>query len=253
MWPPSGVVGIAGIQQLWIGKNHAGKIATLWMDLTSIHVIVDDAVVKTVLSRLTTTDLERLQMRGARPGRSAPAVAAVDITTADERIGAIEIDRTADRNGIVKLRGHQLKLGVDTVGSRVTLRIDGNLIHAAIGKNLIKTMPNPLGINEIRRLTRVRKATTPLPPPPAAGPQTVQRRIPKSGQVMIAGQRIRVGATHAGIIVNIVVEDHHFRVLDGTKELSLHARTTAKPLRVFNAHRPQHRKLSPEDRRTRMS
>ncbi|MGV9748306.1 hypothetical protein ACWDTG_25880 [Rhodococcus zopfii] len=74
--PPSGVVAIAGIQQLWIGKNHAGKIATLWMDLTSVHVIVDEAVVKTVLSRLTTTDLERLQMRGARPGRCAPAVVA---------------------------------------------------------------------------------------------------------------------------------------------------------------------------------
>ena len=70
--PPSRVVGIASIQQLWIGKNHAGKIATLWMDLTSVHAIVDEAVVKTVLSRLTTTDLERLQMRGARPGRSAP-------------------------------------------------------------------------------------------------------------------------------------------------------------------------------------
>ncbi|MDV2474333.1 IS481 family transposase [Rhodococcus zopfii] len=251
--PPSGVVGIAGIQQLWIGKNHAGKIATLWMDLTSVHVIVDEAVVKTVLSRLTTTDLERLQMRGARPGRSTPAVAAVDITTADERLGAIEIDRTADRNGIVIVRGHQLKLGVDTAGTRVTLRIDGDLIFAAAGNHLIKTMPNPLGINEIRRLTGVRKATTPLPPPPPAGPQTVQRRIPKNGRVMVAGQRIRVGAIHAGIIVNIVVEDHHFRVLDGTKELSLHARTTSKPLRVFNAHRPQHRKLSPEDRRTRMS
>lgn len=121
------------------------------------------------------------------------------------------------------------------------------------GNHLIKTMPNPLDTKEIRRLTGVRKATTPLPPPPPAGPQTVQRRIPKSGQVMVAGQRIRVGATHAGIIVNIVVEDHHLRVLDGTKELSLHARTTSKPIRTFNAHRPQHRKLSPENRRTRMS
>lgn len=101
-YPPSGVVGIAGIQQLWIGKNHAGKIATLWMDLTSVHVIVDEAVVKTVLSRPTTIDLERLQMRGARPERSAPAVAAVDVITTDERLGAIEIDRRGDRNGIVR-------------------------------------------------------------------------------------------------------------------------------------------------------
>jgi biopolymer transport protein ExbB len=38
-----------------------------------------------------------------------------------------------------------------------------------------------------------------------------------------------------------VVEDHHFRVLDGIKELSLHARTSTKAIRNFNAHRPRER------------
>src|SRR3954453_19301232 len=37
--------------------------------------------------------------------------------------------------------------------------------------------------------------------------------------------RLRVGRTDAGAIVTIVVEDHHFRVLDGIRVLSLHART----------------------------
>jgi hypothetical protein len=55
---------------------------------------------------------------------------------------------------------------------------------------------------------------------------------------MVAGQRLRVGRTHAG---NTVVADHHFRVLDGTKELSLHAQISAKPIRNFNAHRPRNR------------
>jgi hypothetical protein len=52
---------------------------------------------------------------------------------------------------------------------------------------------------------------------------------------MVARQRLRVGRTHAGTIVTIVVDDHHFRVLDGTKELSLHARTSTKPIRNSNA------------------
>lgn len=56
---------------------------------------------------------------------------------------------------------------------------------------------------------------------------------------MVARQRLRVGRTHAGTIVTIVVDDHHFRVLDGTKELSLHAQTSTKPIRNSNAHRPR--------------
>jgi biopolymer transport protein ExbB len=69
----------------------------------------------------------------------------------------------------------------------------------------------------------------------------VQRRVPKSGQIMVAGQRLRVSPTYAGTIVTIIVDDHHLRVLDGARELSLHARTTTKTIRNFNAHRPHRR------------
>lgn len=58
---------------------------------------------------------------------------------------------------------------------------------------------------------------------------------------MVAGQRLRVTPTYAGTIVTVIVDDHHLRVLDGTKELSLHARTTTKAIRNFNAHRPHRR------------
>ena len=37
---------------------------------------------------------------------------------------------------------------------------------------------------------------------------------------MVVGQRLRVGRTHAGMIVTVMVECHQFRVLDGTAELS---------------------------------
>jgi biopolymer transport protein ExbB len=106
---------------------------------------------------------------------------------------------------------------------------------------LLRTLPNPFSVNEFRTFRGARPASSPLPAPPPAGPQSVQRRVPKDGVVMVAGQRLRVGRTHAGTIVTVVVEDHHFRVLDGIKELSLHARTSTKPIRNFNAHRPQNR------------
>ncbi|AYJ47366.1 hypothetical protein D8W71_02265 [Rhodococcus sp. P1Y] len=106
---------------------------------------------------------------------------------------------------------------------------------------MIKTLPNPLNSKDNGRLTRVRQATTQLQPPPPSGPQRVHRRVPTDGVVMVAGQRHRVGRTHAGTIVTVVVEGHHFRVLDGTAELSLHTRTITKPIRNFNAHRPRER------------
>lgn len=67
------MVVIAGLQQLWVGKNYAGLTQTLWIHLTSIHILLADEVVKTVPSRVTTADLERLSLRGVRTGRPDPA------------------------------------------------------------------------------------------------------------------------------------------------------------------------------------
>ncbi len=154
---------------------------------------------------------------------------------------SVEIDRTASRDGIVVVAGRDLALGTGVAGTRVTLRFDGGLIHATAGNMLLKTLPNPFSHKEVQQLKGARPAASPLPPPPPAGPQSVQRRIPKGGVVMVAGQ-VCVSAEHmSGPIVTVVVDDHHFRVLDGTKELSLHARTSTKPIRNFNAHRARQR------------
>lgn len=173
-------------------------------------------------------------MRGARAGQTAPALPAFDPSARLRTAAPIEVDRTATRDGLITLLGHQLALGPDTAGTRITLRIEGGLIHAIAGNHVIKTLPNPLISNDNRRLTRVRRATTLLPPP--SGPQRVHRKVPIDGVVMVDGQRLPVGRTHAGTILTVVVEDHHFRVLDGPTKLSLHAGTTTKPIRNFNAH-----------------
>jgi len=196
--------------------------------------------IKTIASRVTTADLKRLSLRGVRSGRPNPADPA-SADAAGERSGAVEIDRTADRDGNVVVRGHILGLGTGIAETRVTLRFASGLIHATAGNMLLKTLPNPLSHNDLHQLRGTRPATSPLPPPPPAGPQSVQRRVPKDGVFMVAGQRLRVGRTYAGTIVTVVVDDHHFRVLDGITELSLHARTSTRPVRNFNAHRPRQR------------
>jgi biopolymer transport protein ExbB len=239
--PPSGVVVIAGLQQLWVGKNYAGLTVTLWIHLTCIHILLAEDVIKTVPSRVTTADLERLSLRGVRTGRPDPAGPAPTGVSVSSRPTPLEIERTANRDGIVVVRGQELALGTSIAGTRVTLRFDVGLIHATAGNMLLKTLPNPFSLNEIRLVRGARPAASALPAPPPAGPQSVQRRVPKDGVVMVAGQRLRVGRTQAGIIVTVVVEDHHFRVLDGITELSLHARTSTKPIRNFNATRHQQR------------
>lgn len=236
--PPSGVTNVAGAQQLWIGRNHAGRTVTLWIDLISIHVILDDTVIKTVRSPLTHTDLERLTTRGTRQGRPSPATAAADTAELSTEPRPIEVDRTAGRDGTVILAGHRLHLGADRAGTRVRLRVDSGLIHASFDNVLLATLPNPLDADQVAGLTGAREATGTLPAPPA-GPQTVQRRAPKDGRVLVTRQLLEVGRTHAGTIVTVVVEDSYFRVLDGTIELGVYARTSTKPIRNFNAHRPR--------------
>lgn len=62
------------------------------------------------------------------------------------------------------------------------------------------------------------------------GLREVSRR-PRIGVIMATRQRLRVGATYAGKILTVHVEDTHFRVTcDGT-EISLHAGPDSAPSR----------------------
>lgn len=145
--PPSGVVVIAGLQQLWVGKNYAGLTVTLWIHLTNIHILLADEVIKTVSSRATNADLERLSLRGVRIGRADPAQPTPPETGSGGRPTPVEIDRTASRDGIVVVNGQELALGAGVAGTRVTLRFEVGLIHASAGNMLLRTLPNPFSFN----------------------------------------------------------------------------------------------------------
>jgi hypothetical protein len=53
---------------------------------------------------------------------------------------------------------------------------------------------------------------------------------------MVAGQRLRVGRTHAGKTITVVIEDTVFRVLHNDIELSTHTRKTTKPIGRLRSH-----------------
>lgn len=232
--PRSGSFPVAG-QQVWMGRQFAGRSVTIWAGLVSIHIVLDGMIFKTVPSRLTDSHLSQLLGRGGRPAGPEPSAAALPIGRPLPPAVAIELDRTATRDGVVQVGGHNISLGPELAGARVTLRLVHNLIHAVSDGHLVKTVPSPIDAAGRSSLRGSRRVEEPLPPRPISGPITVHRKVPRDGVTMVANQRLRVGRTYAGKTVTVVVEDTHFRIYDGGTELAVHPRTTKKWVRIYKA------------------
>ena len=118
----------------------------------------------------------------------------------------IEVDRSVDASGVVDLAGHKVKADAELARRRVTLRLDGHLVHVISDGVLAKTLPSPIPAGDRAKLRGAHVAAAALPPP-APGPVSVQRKVPRDGVIMVTRQRLRVGATYAGKIVTVHVED----------------------------------------------
>jgi transposase InsO family protein len=241
---PSGVLGvIPAVQRIKLGPARAGQLAHVWADEFTVHVLIGGQLVKTVPSSLNAEDLATLRMRGASPAGPPPAAPAPRKAGALPGGTVIEVDRNVDGNGVADLAGHRLKIGAELARRRVTLRLDGHLVHVISGGTLAKTLPSPIPAADRSKLRGARIAAVALPPP-APGPVSVQRKVPRDGIIMVTRQRLRVGATYAGKIVTVHVEDTHFRVTCGGAEISLHPRTDPRPVTRWKAKihapKPQH-------------
>lgn len=238
---PGGVVGvIPNIQRIRVGTNRSGQHAHVWVDEHSVHIVIEGQLIKTAPSNLDADDLHQLRMRGARQAGAPPAASSPSGPGALAAGAAVEVDRRVDRDGIVGLGGHPVKLGGELADRKVTVRIDGHLLHVVSNGILAKTLPSPIRSDQLGKLRGARIPTAPLPAP-AAGPISVQRQVPRDGVVMVARQRLRVGRTHAGKIVTIHAEDTHFRVTCDGADISLHPRDPAQPIRRWkaNSHSPR--------------
>ena len=242
----SGVLGVLpAVQRIKLGPARAGQLARVWADEHTIHVLIGGQLVKTVPSSLNAEDLATLKMRGASPAGPPPAAPAPAQAGPLPGGTVIEVDRNVDGNGTADLAGHRVKIGPELARRRVTLRLDGHLIHAISGGVLDKTLPSPIPAAGRATLRGARIAAAPLPPP-APGPVRVQRKVPRDGVIMVTRQRLRVGATYAGKIVTVHVEDTHFRVTCDGAEISLHPRTEQRPVTRWKAkiHTPKTESLS---------
>ncbi|CQD18931.1 integrase catalytic subunit [Mycobacterium europaeum] len=231
---------IPSVQRISLGPNRAGQRAHVWVDEYTVHVLIDGALVKTVPSNLSAEDLRILSMRGARPAGAPPATASVTRAGSLPAATVIEVDRFVDINGNAELAKHRLKIGAELARRKVTLRLDGHLIHVVYNDLLAKTLPSPIPADQYTKIRGARIAAS-QSPPPAPGPISVQRKVPRDGVVMVARQRLRVGRTYTGKIVTIHVEDTHFRVTCDGAQLSIHPRTTDLPIRRWKAkiHAPR--------------
>ncbi len=237
----AGVLGvIPAVQRIKLGPGRAGQLAHVWADEFTVHVLIDGQLIKTVPSCLNAEDLATLKMRGASPAGPPPAAPSPAKAGALPGGTVIEVDRSIDSNGTADLAGHRLKVGAELARRRVTLRLDGHLIHVISNGTLAKTLPSPIPAAERGKLRGARIAGTALPPP-APGPVSVQRKVPRDGVIMVTRQRLRVGATYAGKIVTVHVEDTHFRVTCDGADIALHPRAEQRPVTRWKAkiHTPK--------------
>jgi len=124
-------------------------------------------------------------------------------------------------------------------GRRVSIRIEPELLlfFDPDTRELLRTRPNPLGPDAIRRIRGLRKAGP--PPRPSLEPIRVQRRTDGSGTLAVVGQQIALGREHRLQTLAILVSETTLTVQmpdGGTKVVR---RTTTQPARVIKNRRPR--------------
>jgi len=77
------------------------------------------------------------------------------------------------------------------------------------------------------------------PPRPAAGPLRVDRRVDCRGALVVAGQKIHVGARHAGQTLTVEAADTTFRIYEQDNLIAEVARTATKPITRFKVRKPE--------------
>lgn len=228
--PACGNLWVAG-RQLWLGTDRAGKLATIWLDATSIHLSVDGQFVKTLPSRFTAADLPRLRRTGAIPAGPPPTVAvAADPAT---RPVTVEVDRIVNACGLIALAGRQVGVGMRLAGHTVTVRVDDRLAHILTEGRLVKTIASPVHGDARLRLRGARNPNGALPAPDER--LAVQRTVSKQGQIQVAGQRVQVGLTYRRKVVTVLVDDQRFQLMLDGVALKTVPRTTTKEVTRYRA------------------
>jgi hypothetical protein len=145
----------------------------------------------------------------------------------------IEVERTVNASGNVSLGNHMVSAGLPLAGQRVTLQLDGPDAHILSGGILARTIACPVPHDARSRLRGARAGTA--RPPRLPEPVAVTRRVSVRGAIMIGGQKIQVGLSHARKTAEVTVEADTYQItVEPGITITAH-RTTSRDIRRHKA------------------
>jgi transposase InsO family protein len=229
--PPSGNMWLAG-KQFWLGPVRSGQVVRFWAGVDLIHLFIAGTRVKTVRSHLTVTDLALLVAQGAQNAGPSPLP---PVQAGD----AVEVERVVSKDGNIALAGKVVLAAEILGGRRVGIRIEAAtlMIYDLDSRELLRTRPNPLTHEQVRRLRGNRPAGP--PPRPSVEPIRVQRRASNTGVIMLCGQKVALGRIYRHQTLTVHVSETTFAVELDDGEIRVVRRTTTTPIRNIKANRPR--------------
>ena len=229
--PASGNMWLAG-KQFWLGPARAGQVVRFWVSVDLIHLIIGGTRVKTVRSHLSVTDLARLATQGAINAGPSPLP---PVQPGD----AVEVERVVSKDGNISLAGQVLLAAEILGGRRAGIRIEPELlmIYDLDSRELLRSRPNPLTFDQVRRLRGNRPAGP--PPRPSLEPVRVQRRASNTGVITICRQKIALGRIHRHQTLTVHVSETTLAIELDDGETRMVRRTTTLPIRNIKANRPR--------------
>ena len=232
--PPSGNMWLCG-NQFWLGPERAGQLVRFWIDCDWVHLSVGDHRLKSLRSRFTVADLDKLVAQGAVAAGPPPVS-----TRERPDVGVVEVERTVARSGTICLGSHLLVAAWVLAGRRVGVWIEDGaplLIFDPETRELLRTRPNPLTSEQARKLQR--RKVPGEPPRPSTEPITVQRRASNSGVIMVAKQHVALGRRWARETVTVHVSETTLAIELPDGETRVVRRTTDMAVRSIKGQRPR--------------
>jgi transposase InsO family protein len=219
-------------RQVWVGPKYAGITARFWADCRQIHVFIAGTRIKTLRSHLSVNDVAVLVAQGAVAAGQDPLP---PISEGD----VVELERTVSAVGTVGLANKQFTAAESLAGRRVGIRIElaTLMFYDLDTRELLRTRPNPLTFEQIKRLRGLR----PPGPPLRAGtePIRVQRVTSDTGVIMVAGQKIALGRIHRNQTVTVYVSETTLSIEFPDGDTRMIARTTSQAVRSIKGQRPR--------------
>ena len=234
--PPSGNMCLAQ-RQFWLGPARAGMVVRFWADTDVIHLSIAGVRVKSVRSHLTVADLARLAANGATNAGPPPLPPVEDGA-------AVEVDRLVSRGGTVALGGTILLAAEILGGRKVGIRIERSalLFFDLETRELLRTRPNPLTVEQVTRLRGLRPAGP--PPRPVQEPIRVQRLADGTGVISVCGQRVGLGRSYARRTLTIAVSETTLAVELDDGDVRVVRRTTTQAVRNIKSRPPRTASIS---------